>query len=232
MIIGVLMSALLAFGSYFVYRYAINNPVVLFNYSINLTAGKLITFIGYVDVLIWPMIAMGQILQMHSRFITSYKRVSNFLNEEEEIKDVPNAITLANVKGNIKFNNFSFCYPGINKKALNNISFEIKEGEMVGIVGKIGSGKTTLVNSLLRLYNVNKNSILIDDVDIMDLDIQNLRDNIAYVPQDNFLFSDNIKNNIECDYYFDKEGGRFGHDLDSPVHEYGGNGGDPERWGI
>lgn len=196
LIIGVLMTLLLAFGSYFVYRNAIGSPVYILNYQVDMTAGKLITFIGYVDTLIWPMIAMGQILQMHSRFLTSYKRVKTFLDEDEEIKNIDNPIVLTNPKGGIRFNNFSFNYPGLNSNVLNNINLEIKPGEIIGVVGKIGSGKTTLVNSLLRLYNVNHNSIYIDDVDIMDLDIKNLRDNIAYVPQDNFLFSDNIKNNI------------------------------------
>ena len=196
LIIGVLFAAILAAGSMLVYKYVTGNPFMVFNHPVQMSAGKLITFIGYVDVLIWPMIAMGQILQMHSRFMASYKRIKNFLVQEEEIKNSENPIVLDKVNGNIKFNNFSFNYPGDNKHALNNITFEIKAGEMVGVVGKIGSGKTTLVNSLLRLYNVEKNSILIDDTDIMELDIKNLRDNIAYVPQDNFLFSDNIKNNI------------------------------------
>lgn len=196
LIIGVLMALLLGFGSYFVYRNAIGNPVILFNYVVDMSAGKLITFIGYVDTLIWPMIAMGQILQMHSRFITSYKRVKTFIDEEEEIKNIENPILLKDFKGSIEFKNFSFNYPGFDKNVLENINLEIKPGEMVGVVGKIGSGKTTLVNSLLRLYNVKKGTIFFDGVDIMDLDMQNLRDNIAYVPQDNFLFSDNIKNNI------------------------------------
>ena len=100
------------------------------------------------------------------------------------------------MKGNIRFNDFSFAYPDSKAHSLDNISFEIKAGEMVGVVGKIGSGKTTLVNSLLRLYNIDKDRIFIDDVDIMDMSITSLRDNIAYVPQDNFLFSDNIRNNI------------------------------------
>ena len=196
LIIGILMAVLLAFGSYFVYHSVIGTPVSLFSYEVNMSAGKLITFIGYVDTMIWPMIAMGQILQMHSRFLTSYKRVKQFLDEEEEIKDKENPIVLNNIKGNIRFNNFSFSYPADTREVLNNITLEIKAGELIGVVGKIGSGKTTLVNSLLRLYNVEPNSIFIDDVDIMDMSMKNVRDNIAYVPQDNFLFSDNIKNNI------------------------------------
>ena len=195
-IIGATMALLMGVGSYFVYRCSINNPFVIFNHVINLSPSKLITFIGYSDTLIWPMIAMGQILQMYSRFKTSLGRIYNFLDEEEEIHNVDNPVILDNCKGKITFNDFSFAYPNSENDSLSNISFEIKPGEMVGIVGKIGSGKSTLVNSLLRLYNIDHNKILIDDVDLMDIDITNLRDNIAYVPQDNFLFSDNIKNNI------------------------------------
>lgn len=196
LIIGILMSMVILCGSYFIYRYSINNPVVLFNHVIKLKAGELVTFLGYIDIMIWPMIAMGQILQMHSRFVTSYKRVNNFLQEEEEIKNAENSIDLIDCKGKIEFNHFNFKYPDGNIHSLNDISFTINPGEMIGVVGKIGSGKTTLVNSLLRLYNVDENSILIDDIDIMKLNIKSLRENIAYVPQDNFLFSDNIKNNI------------------------------------
>ena len=196
LIIGILMTAVLLCGSIFIYANSINQPIIIFNKPIILNTGELVTFLGYIDVMIWPMIAMGQILQMHSRFITSYKRIDTFLIEEEEIHNEVGSIELNNCKGKIEFKNFSFKYPDGNLHSLNNISFTIKPGEMIGIVGKIGSGKTTLVNSLLRLYNIEENSILIDDIDIMKLNIKNLRDNIAYVPQDNFLFSDNIKNNI------------------------------------
>lgn len=195
-IIGATMSILLGVGSYFVYRNSVGDPFILFNHLVDLTPSKLITFIGYSDTLIWPMIAMGQILQMYSRFKTSAQRIYKFLDEEEEIHNIDNPVVLNDCKGKITFNDFSFAYPDGNSHSLSNVTFEIQAGEMVGIVGKIGSGKTTLANSLLRLYNIEKNKILIDDVDIMDLDIKNLRDNIAYVPQDNFLFSDNIKNNI------------------------------------
>lgn len=196
LIIGILMTAVLLCGSIFIYANSINQPIIIFNKPIILNTGELVTFLGYIDVMIWPMIAMGQILQMHSRFITSYKRIDTFLIEEEEIHNEVGSIELNNCKGKIEFKNFSFKYPDGNLHSLNNISFTIDPGEMIGIVGKIGSGKTTLVNSLLRLYNIEENSILIDDIDIMKLNIKNLRDNIAYVPQDNFLFSDNIKNNI------------------------------------
>ena len=196
LLIGAVVALLMGLGGSCVYYYVTGNPVVLFGHSIILTAGKLVTFIGYVDVLIWPMIAMGQILQMFSRFKSSSKRVFDYLDEEEEIHNVDNPISLDNCKGEITFNHFSFIYPDGSNESLKDISFKINPGELIGVVGKIGSGKTTLVNSLLRLYNIEKNQILIDGVDIMDLDIKNLRDNIAYVPQDNFLFSSTVQENI------------------------------------
>ena len=196
LIIGVTMSLLIGAGSYFVYLNSLGRPIVLFGHEIAISASKLITFIGYVDTLIWPMIAMGQILQMHSRYKTSIGRIYAFLDQEEEIHSIENAVKLTDCKGKIRFKDLSFVYPDGDTHSLHNVSFEIKPGEMVGVVGKIGSGKTTLVNSLLRLYNIEKGKIFIDDIDLMDLDITNLRDNIAYVPQDNFLFSDNIRNNI------------------------------------
>ena len=196
MIIGITMSLLMGVGSYFVYRCATGSPIVLLGHAVNMSAGKLTTFIGYVDTLIWPMIAMGQILQMHSRYKTSAERIYAFLDQEEEIHNSENAVVLKDCKGKITFKDFSFAYPDGDTHSLNNVSFEIQPGEMVGLVGKIGSGKTTLVNSLLRLYNIERGKIFIDDIDLMDIDITSLRDAIAYVPQDNFLFSDNIRNNI------------------------------------
>ncbi len=196
LLIGAVVALLMGLGGSCVYYYVTGNPVVLFGHSIILTAGKLVTFIGYVDVLIWPMIAMGQILQMFSRFKSSSKRVFDYLDEEEEIHNIDNPISLDDCKGEISFNHFSFIYPDGSNESLKDISFKINPGELIGVVGKIGSGKTTLVNSLLRLYNIEKNQILIDGVDIMDLDIKNLRDNIAYVPQDNFLFSSTVQENI------------------------------------
>ncbi len=196
LLIGAVVALLMGLGGTCVYYYVTGNPVVLFGHSIILTAGKLVTFIGYVDVLIWPMIAMGQILQMFSRFKSSSKRVFDYLDEEEEIHNIDNPVSLDDCKGEISFNHFSFIYPDGSNESLKDISFKINPGELIGVVGKIGSGKTTLVNSLLRLYNIEKNQIFIDGVDIMDLDIKSVRDNIAYVPQDNFLFSSTVQENI------------------------------------
>ena len=197
-IIAAIMSMILLIGGWAVYSISTGNPMVIFGHEINIDAGMLITFASYFELLIWPMIAMGQIVAMRSRAKASLKRVANFLDTEEDVKNPENAYVLNNVSGKITFNHFTFVYPDSKAKipSLNDISFEINPGEAIGIVGKIGCGKTTLVNSLLRLYNVEKGSIMIDDHDLMECDITSIRDSIAYVPQDNFLFSDKIYNNI------------------------------------
>lgn len=195
-VITIIIAIIMGIGGWFVYAYANGAPIVVFGHEIILEAGKLVTFIGYFDTLIWPMMAIGQLVSMHSRSKTSLKRVERFLFEEEEIKTCEKAIFLDEVKGKITFKNFNFMYPDAKHAALRNINFEINPGEIIGVVGKIGSGKTTLVNTLLRLYNVEENTLFIDDVDIMKLDLHNVREHISYVPQDNFLFSDSVKNNI------------------------------------
>ena len=198
LIIAAIMAMCLGIGGWAVYSTLSGNPMVIFNHTVNLDAGDLVTFTGYFDTLIWPLIAMGQIVAMRSRSKASLKRVQAFLDANEDIKNPKNPYVLENVSGKITFNHFSFHYPDAadDVKSLNDITFEILPGETIGIIGKIGCGKTTLVNSLLRLYNVDKGSILIDGHDIMDCDITSIRNSIAYVPQDNFLFSDKIYNNI------------------------------------
>lgn len=195
-IIVTIMCLMLGFGGYFVYSFISGNSVVLFGKAIEMSPGLLIEFIGYFDYLIWPLIALGQIVSMRSRAKASLKRISTYLDQEEDIKNPDDAIVLKDVEGRISFKNYSFRYPGSKIHSLENVTFEIAPGELVGIVGKIGSGKTTLVNSLLRLYNVEENSIFIDGNDLMKCDIHSIRDAISYVPQDNFLFSDKVRNNI------------------------------------
>lgn len=196
LLIAAIMAIILGFGGWFAYSTAIGKEIVIFGQSINLEAGELVTFLGYFESIVWPMMALGQIVSMLSRASASLKRISRFLDEDEEIKNNPNSYKLDDVKGKITFKNYSFEYPGSKQHSLDNISFEINPGETIGVIGKIGSGKTTLVNSLLRLYNVEPNTIFIDDHDIMDCDINSVRESISYVPQDNFLFSDKIRNNI------------------------------------
>ena len=195
-IISAIMALILGLGGYFVYKYVTGSPVSIFGHTVDMTAGRLITFVGYFDTLVWPMIALGQVVSMRSRSKASLKRITNFLDQEEEIRNPQNAVVLEDVKGEIKFDGFSFAYPNSDSNVLKNVNVKIKAGESVGIVGKIGSGKTTLVNTLLHLYNVERGKVFIDGHDIMDCDIDSLRNAIGYVPQDNFLFSDKVKNNI------------------------------------
>lgn len=196
LIIALIMALLMGLGGFFVYKSVTGSPLVVGGHTVDMSAGNLVTFMGYFDTLIWPMMAMGQIVSMRSRAKTSLKRISAFMDQEEEIKNPENAVKLENVEGKITFNNFTFAYPNSNLDALKGVSFEIQPGETVGVVGKIGCGKTTLVNSLLRLYNLEPNSVFIDGVDIMQCDIDSVREAIAYVPQDNFLFSYKVRNNI------------------------------------
>lgn len=161
-----------------------------------ITVGQLVEFIGYADTLIWPIFALAGTINLIARAKTSMKRISSLLDEDVEIID-KNVVSVDNIIGDIEFKNFDFCYPDDpDEKVLKNINVHIKAGETVGVVGKIGSGKSTLVNMLFRLYNVNEGTLFIDGNDIMHLPIKEVRENIGYCPQDNFLYSDTIKNNI------------------------------------
>ena len=225
LLIAATMSLILGFGAWFVYSFVTGNPTVIFGHSIALTAGELITFTGYFDTLIWPLIALGSLVTMLSRAKTSLGRISAFLDQPEDIRDPENAVVLQDIKGKISFRHFSFAYPGTSgKQHLKDIDLTIEPGETVGIVGRIGSGKTTLVNVLFRLYNLEPGTLFLDDTDIMTCSVQSVRDMIAYVPQDNFLFSDKIANNIA---FSDKnlpmekivEAAKFA-DVDSNIQEF------------
>ena len=198
LIIALVAAIILGFGGWFVYATVTGNPVNLFGTTIYLEAGPLITFLGYFFSLVWPMIALGNVITSFSKARTSYRRVANFLDTPIDIKDDENAQEVE-IEGNIEFKDFSFTYPGANKPSLQNISLKINKGEMVGVVGAVGSGKSTLVNCLVRLYNVNKEQIYIDNVDMMNIKLSSLRDGFAVSPQDNFLFSGSIKENIVFD---------------------------------
>ena len=178
-------------GGWFIYQESIGN-------SYDFSSGDIIKFIGYFDTLIWPVFAIASIINMTARGRTSLKRISSLLDEEVEICDDGQVIVPSeDIKGGIKFINFNFAYPDEPETlALKNINFEIKPGETIGVVGKIGCGKSTLVNMLFRLYNVQEGTLFIDDYDIMKLPIKAVRNSIGYAPQDNFLISDTIRKNI------------------------------------
>lgn len=177
-------------GGYYIYQVSIGN-------DLGFSSGDIIKFIGYFDAIIWPVFAIAQIINLTARSRTSLKRISSLLDEKVEITDDGDVIIPSELKGDIRFNNLSFSYPDDPENpVLSNINFEIKPGETIGIVGKIGCGKSTLVNMLFRLYNIPENKLFIDGYDIMKLPIKFVRDNIGYAPQDNFLFSDTIRNNI------------------------------------
>ncbi|MDE6557589.1 MAG: ABC transporter ATP-binding protein/permease [Clostridia bacterium] len=195
LIIALITAIVLGVGGYFVYGSVTGNPVNLAGHTVNMSAGDLVTFLGYFEIMIWPMMALGQIISMRSRAKASYKRVADFLNSDE-VKDCENAKILSGVKGAISFKNFSFTYPESASPALKNITLDIEAGQIVGVVGKVGSGKTTLVESLLKIYGTEADKIFIDGEDIALCDTDSVRAAIAYAPQDNFLFSDTLSRNI------------------------------------
>ncbi|MBR5991041.1 MAG: ABC transporter ATP-binding protein, partial [Bacilli bacterium] len=186
----------LGFGGFFIYQAFHGNPIYVFDTPIDISVGKLVEFISYFDLLIWPLIALGQIVTMKSRAKTSLKRITRFLDSEEDVKSPEGATAFKDVKGEITFKNLTFKYENESEPALKDVSFTIKPGETIGVVGKIGSGKSSLATLLLRLYNFDEGCVFVDGVDLMKADITSLRENIAYAPQDNFLFSDTISNNI------------------------------------
>lgn len=159
-------------------------------------AGELMEFIGYFNAIIWPVMSVTELIEMSSRGRASLKRVSELLDAVQEVDDKPTATAVTEVTGKIEFRHLTFRYPDGDYEALSDVSFTINPGESVGIVGKTGSGKTTVADLILRCYNVPDGTLLIDDKDVNDITIHSLRNFCAYVPQDNFLFSDTIADNI------------------------------------
>ena len=165
-------------------------------YKDQFSAGQLVEFIGYFNSVIWPIMAVSDLIDMGSRGKASLKRVSELLDAKQDVIDRPGVAALPEIKGDIEFRNLTFRYPDGEYNALENVSFTINAGENVGLVGKTGSGKTTLVDLILRTYNVADGTLFIDGHDVNEVSIRDVRKGCAYVPQDNFLFSDTIENNI------------------------------------
>ena len=165
-------------------------------YSDRFSAGQLVEFISYFTSVVWPIMAVSELIDMTSRGRASLNRIGELLDAEITVADRQGVAELESVKGDIEFKNLSFRYPGGEFDALENVSFTIKAGENVGLVGKTGAGKTTLVDLLLRTYNVPDGTVFLDGRDVNAVSIRSVRAACAYVPQDNFLFSDTIENNI------------------------------------
>ena len=159
-------------------------------------AGQLVEFIGYFTSVIWPVMAVSELIDMTSRGKASLNRISGLLDAEPDVVDREGAVPLEQIKGEIEFRDLTFRYPDGEYDALQNVSFRIEAGENVGLVGKTGCGKTTLVDLILRTYNVPDGTLFVDGHDVNDVTIHSLREGCAYVPQDNYLFSDTITNNI------------------------------------
>ena len=159
-------------------------------------AGQLVEYIGYFSAIVWPVMAVSMLIEMTSRGKASLNRISALLDAEINVSDRFGVGELSNLSGKIEFKNLSFRYPDGEYYVLKHISFVIEAGESVGIIGRTGSGKTTLVDLLLRTYNVPDGTLFVDDHDVNSVSIHSLREGCAYVPQDNFLFSESISDNI------------------------------------
>ena len=174
---------ILGYGGYLVYKGSFN-------------AGQLVEFIAYFTSVVWPIMAVSELIDMTSRGKASLERLGELLDAQVDVKDREDTAELTDVRGQIEFRDLTFRYPDGEFDVLKNVSFTIEAGENVGLVGKTGSGKTTLVDLILRTYNVPDGTIFIDGRDVNSVSIRSVRENCAYVPQDNFLFSDTIENNI------------------------------------
>ena len=174
---------ILGYGGYLVYQGRFN-------------AGQLVEYIGYFEAIVWPIMAISMLIEKTSRGKASLNRITELLNAPIDVADRPGVQELQNPQGSVEFRHLTFRYPDGEYDVLQDISFTIHPGESVGIVGKTGAGKTALVDLLLRTYNVPDGTLFVDGKDVNSLSIHSVRAACAYVPQDNFLFSDTIAHNI------------------------------------
>jgi len=161
----------------------------------NIGIDTIVEFVMYINMLTFPVSAIGLTASMIQRAAASQKRLNEFLETEPAIQQPANAVKVS-LQGNIRFENVDFIYPDTGIQALKNFNLRIKKGQKVAIVGRTGSGKTTIAQLLLRMYDVTKGKIEIEGMDIRDLDLKLLREQVSYVPQDVFLFSETIENNV------------------------------------
>lgn len=174
---------ILGYGGYLVHKGQFN-------------AGQLVEFIGYFNAIVWPIMAVSELIDMTSRGNASMRRISELLDAAVTVADRPDVQPLPPVQGGVEFRNLTFRYPDGEYDVLENVSFSIRPGENIGLVGKTGCGKTTLVDLILRTYNVPDGTLFLDGHDVNTVPIRDVRAACAYVPQDNFLFSDTIAHNI------------------------------------
>lgn len=202
---------ILGYGSWLVYTGVFN-------------AGQMIEFMSYFTAIVWPITAVAELIDMTSRGNASLRRISALLDAKQDVIDRDDVHNLGPVQGDIEFRHLTFRYPDGEFDVLRDVSFHIHPGEHVGLVGKTGSGKTTLVDLLLRTYNVPDGTILIDGEDVNQVPIRQVRNASAYVPQDNFLFSDTIARNIafsadQLDSSAIQEAAQLS-DVDSNIQEF------------
>jgi ATP-binding cassette subfamily B protein len=170
----------------------------------NITPGNIAEFVIYINLLMFPISAIGWTANMIQRAAVSQRRINEFLQSEPEIFNEAQA-QVRHLEGKISFDKVSFTYPHTGIKALNEFSLEILPGQRVAIIGKTGSGKSTIAHLLLRMYDVESGEIRLDDVPLKSFNLQSLRRQISYVPQDVFLFSDTVANNISMGAEGEKE---------------------------
>ncbi|MBE5877127.1 MAG: ABC transporter ATP-binding protein [Lachnospiraceae bacterium] len=161
-----------------------------------ITLGRFVAFHQYIGMLVWPMLACGDSINLFSQGGASIQRIREVFEEEPEIADGESCRDVTHIRGELTFNHLTFIHRGQSEPTLKDINLHIPAGTTLAIVGKTGNGKTTLVNLLLHLYNTKPGMILVDGRDMNTIPLKTLRENIAYVPQDNFLFSDTLKSNI------------------------------------
>ena len=162
-----------------------------------ITLGDYVAFNSYMMAIMGPVMNISRIIDVLQRGIASYKRLNEIFDTPAGILQSESEPDISDIKGGLEIRNLNFSYPGAPRRALKGVNIKLEKGKTLGILGKTGSGKTTLVNLLLRLYDVDDGRIFIDGSDINSIPVDLLRESIGYVPQDNFLFSTTIRNNIE-----------------------------------